>query len=176
MRGGWCLCLVIMGSMLAPLGNVSTPKDNGNDNDDTKDMSGAQYVTVTAPPHPSWTPGEKQPQPFTDTSEKAMVSYSPSDLSSCYSLCISAVVPRPIAFVSTVSEGGVVNLAPYSYAGVVAHDPPTVIFSACRKPKGVKKDTLANVEKSGEFVLSFMSEWFVEVRHIYIILPKPMHI
>ena len=117
-------------------------------------------VVVTQTPHPGWKPGQKQPLPFPEGTK--MASYRPADLTSCYSLCISAVVPRPIAFVSSMNEAGQVNLAPYSYAGVVAHDPPTVIFSACRKPDGNRKDTLANVEATGEFVLNFMSEWFVE--------------
>ena len=150
------------------MGVLSLSDENGQTHDAAAEDNKKPYVTVTQPPHPSWKPGEKQPQPFENTGEKAMLAYKPSDLTSCYSLCISAVVPRPIAFVSTCSEDGVVNLAPYSYAGVVAHDPPTVIFSACRKPNGVKKDTLANVEKSGEFVLNFMSEWFVEVMPIVV--------
>ena len=119
-------------------------------------------VKRTGPPHPKWKPGEKQRIPF-ESGLAGMKAYAPEELTSCYSLCISAVVPRPIAFVSTkCPTSGVVNLAPYSYSGVVAHDPPTVVFSACMKPGAVKKDTLVNVEASGEFVLSFMSEWFVE--------------
>ena len=52
---------------------------------------------------------------------------------------ISAVVPRPIAFVSSLSADGVGNLSPFSYATVISHDPPCVMFSACRKPGGAKK-------------------------------------
>jgi len=121
-----------------------------------------KYVEVTEPPHPTWKPKEKQSNPFNTAPGEGMKRVAPEDLKSCYSLCISAVVPRPIAFVSTMDAQGVVNLAPFSYSGVVAHDPPTVIFSVCRKPGGVKKDTLANLESNGEFTLSFMSEWFIE--------------
>ena len=135
--------------------------EDGKGGGDGGDTSEDTYrVVVTPTPHPEWAPGQKQPLPFPEGT--GMATYRPADLSSCYSLCISAVVPRPIAFVSSVSASGEVNLAPYSYAGVVAHDPPTVIFSACRKPGGARKDTLANVEATGEFVLNFMSEWFVE--------------
>jgi len=77
---------------------------------------------------------------------------------------ISAYAPRPIAFVSTLSASGEGNLAPFSYSGVFGHDPPVVGFSVCRNrssPDG-KKDTLANIEATGEFVVCVMSDWFVE--------------
>ena len=44
------------------------------------------------------------------------------------------VVPRPIAFVSTMSKDGFVNLAPYSFFNAVAYDPPTIVFSSSRMP------------------------------------------
>ena len=53
------------------------------------------------------------------------------------------VVPRPIAFVSTVSKDGFVNLAPYSFFNAVAYDPPTIVFSSSRNAGDKKKDTLA---------------------------------
>ena len=42
------------------------------------------------------------------------------------------IVPRPIAFVSTISTEGVINLAPYSFFNAVAYDPPTIVFSSSR--------------------------------------------
>lgn len=67
------------------------------------------------------------------------------------------VVPRPIALVSTKSADGIVNLAPFSFFNAVAYDPPTVVFSSARRvgEKGEKvKDTLANIEATGEFVIA----------------------
>ena len=60
----------------------------------------------------------------------------PSELKSAYFLMISAYVPRPIALVSSISASGVGNVAPYSYSGCVAHDPPTLVVSCCRRPDG----------------------------------------
>lgn len=67
------------------------------------------------------------------------------------------VVPRPIAFVSTVSTDGVVNLAPFSFFNAMAYNPPTVIFSSSRRAPGwqdKRKDTLTNVEETGEYVVN----------------------
>lgn len=78
-----------------------------------------------------------------------------------YAFLISAVVPRPIAFVSTVSSEGVVNLAPFSFYGLMSHDPPTLVF--CPIYRGGKpKDTLANCQATGECVVNMISEHFVE--------------
>ncbi|CAM9203746.1 unnamed protein product [Ectocarpus sp. 12 AP-2014] len=110
--------------------------------------------------HPSWTPGDKQPPP--EGTEKGHVRIDPRDLKSCYSLMISSVVPRPIALTSTLAPDGTVNCAPFSYFNTVGHDPPTLAVSVCRNGNGSKKDTLVNMLASGEFVVSIMSDWFVE--------------
>lgn len=111
-------------------------------------------------PHPDWKPGLPQPSPH----GSAMVALDPTKLKSCYPLMISAYVPRPIALVSSMSKAGVVNLAPYSFSGLVCHDPPTLVVSvtASRANADKKKDTLANIDDSGEFVVNLMSEWFAE--------------
>jgi flavin reductase (DIM6/NTAB) family NADH-FMN oxidoreductase RutF len=77
---------------------------------------------------------------------------------------ISAFVPRPIAFVSTLSGKYGGNLAPFSYAGLFNHDPPIVGFSVVANARAHdgKKDTLANIDESGDFVVHVMSEWYVE--------------
>lgn len=68
----------------------------------------------------------------------------------------ACVVPRPIGWITTVNEAGVVNLAPYSFFNAVAGDPPVVIFApGGRKADGPpdgSKDSLANAERTGEFV------------------------
>ena len=83
-----------------------------------------------------------------------------------YKLLAGSVVPRPIAFVSTVDEAGVRNVAPYSFFTVASANPPVVCFCpAVREPKnglGTHKDTLANVRATGEFVVNIVSVDFVE--------------
>lgn len=74
-----------------------------------------------------------------------------------YQLLISVIVPRPIAFVSTVAEDGVLNLAPFSFFTGICAKPPLVCFSVVRR-RGEKKDTLRNIEATGEFVLNVVSE------------------
>ena len=75
-----------------------------------------------------------------------------------FSLVLTGVVvPRPIAFVSTVSTEGIVNLAPYSFFNAVSYDPPTIVFSSSRyagAKRGKTKDTLLNIEETGEFVVN----------------------
>jgi len=67
---------------------------------------------------------------------------------------LSCVMPRPIAFVSTVSADGVPNLAPFSFFNGVGSNPPAVIFSPCTKADGTSKDTLINVKQVPEFVVN----------------------
>src|SRR5579864_345134 len=77
-----------------------------------------------------------------------------------YKLLIGSVVPRPIAFVSTVSTDGVYNLAPFSFFNVICAEPPTVCFSTgFRVPS---KDTFANVTATGGFVVNIVSEEIAE--------------
>ncbi len=74
-----------------------------------------------------------------------------------YKLVISSVVPRPIAWVSTVDAAGVNNLAPFSYFMAITHAPPTIAFSSSPRD-GEKKDTLRNVEAMGEFVVNICDD------------------
>jgi flavin reductase (DIM6/NTAB) family NADH-FMN oxidoreductase RutF len=76
----------------------------------------------------------------------------------CYRLMVGSIVPRPIALVSTVSGGGVRNLAPFSYFTAVASKPPTLCFCPGRRhPGGERKHTLVNVEETKEFVVNVVS-------------------
>ena len=75
------------------------------------------------------------------------------------------VVPRPIAFVSTLSSDGVANLAPYSFFNAVAFDPPTIVFSSSRRASEANektKDTLTNIEETGEFVVNVVVDDIAE--------------
>jgi flavin reductase (DIM6/NTAB) family NADH-FMN oxidoreductase RutF len=74
-----------------------------------------------------------------------------------YRLLIGSVVPRPIAWVSTVSAAGVGNLAPYSFFTAITSSPPTLCFSPIHRA-GEPKDTLRNVRETGEFVVNVVSE------------------
>lgn len=77
-----------------------------------------------------------------------------------YKLLVGAVVPRPIAFVSTVSPEGGRNLAPFSFFTVASANPPVVCFTASfREPR---KDTLVNVRATKEFVVNIVSAEFAE--------------
>lgn len=82
-----------------------------------------------------------------------------------YKLLIGGIVPRPIAFVSSISPAGHVNLAPFSFFNGVGSDPMTLLFCPANKPDGSDKDTLRNVLPveeggTGEFVVSTVSEAF----------------
>lgn len=74
-----------------------------------------------------------------------------------YRFLISAVVPRPIAFVSTIGADGVTNLAPFSYFNAVSSEPPLVAI-AINDRTDDPKDTLRNIRETGEFVVNVVSE------------------
>jgi flavin reductase (DIM6/NTAB) family NADH-FMN oxidoreductase RutF len=80
------------------------------------------------------------------------------DPQSVYKLLIGSVVPRPIAWTSTVSREGVRNLAPFSFFTVASRNPPTLCISVGPRPDGGSdKDTLSNIEETGEFVVNIVS-------------------
>ncbi len=74
-----------------------------------------------------------------------------------YRFMISAVVPRPIAWVSTRDAGGGTNLAPFSYFVPLSSAPPLVGIAILER-EGDPKDTLRNIRESGEFVINVVSE------------------
>jgi flavin reductase (DIM6/NTAB) family NADH-FMN oxidoreductase RutF len=73
-----------------------------------------------------------------------------------YKLLASVVVPRPIALVSTLGAGGAVNAAPYSFFNMVGSSPPAVVLGIGSKEPGTPKDTRANIERTGEFVVNLV--------------------
>jgi flavin reductase (DIM6/NTAB) family NADH-FMN oxidoreductase RutF len=83
-----------------------------------------------------------------------------------YKLLAGSVVPRPIAWVSTIDRQGVRNLAPYSFFTVASANPPVLCFCpSVREPKNglrAMKDTLANIRETGEFVVNIVDEALVE--------------
>ncbi|MFP8958753.1 flavin reductase family protein [Natrialbaceae archaeon A-CW3] len=76
---------------------------------------------------------------------------------SLYRVLSSAVVPRPIAWVSTRGDDGVDNLAPYSFFTVASVDPPVVLFAPVDGADGLK-DTTRNVKDTGEFVVNLVTD------------------
>jgi flavin reductase (DIM6/NTAB) family NADH-FMN oxidoreductase RutF len=83
------------------------------------------------------------------------------DARNIYKLMIGSIVPRPIAFVSTISAEGIRNLAPFSFFTGVCANPPVVCFCpVVRASDGRRKDTLQNIESTREFVVNIVSEEF----------------
>jgi flavin reductase (DIM6/NTAB) family NADH-FMN oxidoreductase RutF len=70
----------------------------------------------------------------------------------------ACIVPRPIGWIATRSRAGVDNLAPFSQFQMVGYDPPMLMFSANQTPRGARKDTVTNIEETGEFVWN-MATW-----------------
>ena len=70
----------------------------------------------------------------------------------------SICVPRAIAWITTISKNGVVNVAPFSQFTNVAYDPPMVVFSASDRGDGSNKDTVRNVFDTKQFVVN-MATW-----------------
>lgn len=84
-----------------------------------------------------------------------------------YKLLIGAVVPRPIALVSSLSRAGVRNLAPFSFFTVASANPPVVCFCPMVRPAGgAPKDTRRNIEETREFVVNIVSEDFASKMNI----------
>ena len=78
------------------------------------------------------------------------------DTGQAYKLLASVVVPRPIALVSTLDAGGGVNAAPYSFFNMIGSSPPTVVLGVGNREPGTAKDTRANIERTGEFVVNLV--------------------
>lgn len=93
---------------------------------------------------------------------------SPLDIPSGdrYKIVTATVLPRPIAWVSTLGADGVPNLAPFSFFTVASSDPFTLLFSCSHKPDGSKKDTWRNAEESGEFVVNLTNQATAEAMNI----------
>ena len=91
--------------------------------------------------------------------------FDPNELkfSEVHKLMIGSIVPRPIAFVSTLSKTGSNNIAPFSYFNGVCSKPPTIMFAPARRGwDGKEKDTLINIRDNKEFVINMVSENFAE--------------
>ena len=106
-----------------------------------------------------------------EESERTMLSIDPSQhpARQIYKLMTGIIVPRPIALVSTIDAHSVANVAPFSFFCGVGSVPPTLLF--CPALHGTeanpgRKDTLANVEATGEFVVNVVSEAIADAANI----------
>lgn len=79
-----------------------------------------------------------------------------------YKLLIGSVVPRPIAWVATLSGDGIPNVAPFSFFTIASGEPPVLVFFPQRRPDGERKDTTRNAAASGEFVVHIVGREFAE--------------
>jgi len=103
------------------------------------------------------------------SSRSPMLTFYPADckIHEIYKLLTGIVVPRPVALVSTMDRDGVANLAPFSAFCQAGANPPAVLFcpalrvpdrAAEDRPRDLRKDTLRNIEETGEFVVNTVSE------------------
>lgn len=105
--------------------------------------------------------------PEQDTAK--MLTFNPADHApqDIYKLLVGSIVPRPIAFVSTIDTNGILNLAPFSFFTAASANPPVVCFCPMvRRGASAKKDTLRNIEETREFVVNIVSEEIAEQMNI----------
>lgn len=79
------------------------------------------------------------------------------DARQAHDLLTSCIIPRPIAWVSTINHEGKANLAPFSFFTGVSWSPPILAISVVNRSDGSKKDTVINIEKVPEFVINIVS-------------------
>lgn len=86
------------------------------------------------------------------------------DTAVAYRLLCGVVVPRPVAWITSIDDNGVVNAAPFSSYNYVAHSPPMLAVNIGSRRGGLK-DTARNIERSGEFVVNVATEATMELMH-----------
>jgi len=84
------------------------------------------------------------------------------DWKAAYNLLVSAIAPRPIAFVSTLGTSGVANLAPFSFFVAGGSNPPSLAYSPVLNGDGSEKDSLRNARETGEFVVNVVHREMAE--------------
>jgi len=83
-----------------------------------------------------------------------------------YKLLINLVVPRPIAWVTTINPAGSINLAPFSFFNAVGGDPMYVVIGIGNRNDGSPKDTARNIQSTGEFVVNLITEDLLDAMNI----------
>ncbi|KAF8590999.1 hypothetical protein K439DRAFT_1381453 [Ramaria rubella] len=127
----------------------------------------APAFRLTEPPNPHWKYGEGYSasagaDEWAKGEEAGWKSMDTSTMAlrDIYPLMISGIVPRPIAFVSSLSASGVPNLAPFSYFSMISHNPPLISVSFLHPPHK-EKDTSENIRATKGFTVNIISEPFV---------------
>ncbi|MES1195345.1 MAG: flavin reductase family protein [Steroidobacter sp.] len=83
-----------------------------------------------------------------------------------YKLRTNLVGPRPIAWITSVNEAGVVNLAPFSFFNAVSSDPLQLVISVGLRDNDSLKDTGANIIRTNEFVVNMVTEELITAMNI----------
>jgi flavin reductase (DIM6/NTAB) family NADH-FMN oxidoreductase RutF len=83
-----------------------------------------------------------------------------------YHITSSLVVPRPIAWVTTLNEDGSVNAAPFSYFQLMGENPPLCVLGIGRRSDGSPKDSFANIRRSREYVINIVTEENAELMNL----------
>src|SRR4051812_8040616 len=90
-------------------------------------------------------------------SQTMMLDFSALRPRDAYGWMISTILPRPIAWVSTISAAGATNLAPFSFFQGITANPPTLMFVPVNTRDGAKKHSVRNIEEVPEFVVNLVS-------------------
>ncbi|KIJ04956.1 hypothetical protein PAXINDRAFT_94075, partial [Paxillus involutus ATCC 200175] len=151
--------------------DASPNPDHGND--DQPNFDPAPSFRRTKPPNSTWKLREgisdatSLSKVWTSDGERGWKTWNLSEMPSrcVYPLLTSAIVPRPIALLSTLSREGVPNLAPFSYFSMVAHNPPLLSVSFSLSPSRLK-DSRENTITTKEFTVSIVSEPLVEAANV----------
>ncbi|KAF8056627.1 hypothetical protein FPV67DRAFT_645253 [Lyophyllum atratum] len=136
---------------------------------------------ITDPPNPTWTYGQKIDE--TPAGREWMegekhgwktIDAATEEPRKLYGLLVSGIAPRPVAFVSTISEDGSTNLAPYSWFNQVSASPPVISLS-CSKPADPTrmKDTVRNIMATKGFTVDIISEpWIAQANSCAVDAPE----
>ncbi|KAG1796509.1 hypothetical protein EV424DRAFT_1475223 [Suillus variegatus] len=131
------------------------------------------YSTTTQSPNPSWTYGQRvgatpAGKDWLAGESAGWKVYSTTEMDKnrdreCLNkLLNSGVLPRPMSLVSTISKGGVENLAPFSWFNTVTNYPPAISFAINQNAMGSLKDTTANLKNGQGFAVNIISEAFID--------------
>jgi flavin reductase (DIM6/NTAB) family NADH-FMN oxidoreductase RutF len=90
------------------------------------------------------------------------INFSTLRSADCYKVLAGLITPRPIAWVTTVNDAGVVNAAPFSFFNCFGSNPPILAFAPGNREPGLPKDTARNIRNSREFVVNIADEALAE--------------
>ncbi|KAF7428598.1 hypothetical protein PC9H_007825 [Pleurotus ostreatus] len=142
---------------------VTVPFDHAALGDgDGRSCSESVYTpTIYLPPPGTNGEGTNQLRNFRDERYKSWDFAADVPPKNGYKVLTSAIIPRPIAFVSSVSAEGAPNLAPFSYFSMVSHNPPLLSISFSLSPRR-PKDTRENILSTKKFTVNIISDDFIE--------------